>query len=289
MNIKLSVVVIMVVMLAAVAVGDVTQTHACDRAKIAALSTAKADGADVWVTAALATLPADAGACCKATVANSVAACYEACYATKTAAVSSGYSGCTKSAAVQTAGASACTKSATKTAGADGCLPSMLAALPAGTGDCCKQAVTTAYNAYVANCTKSTTTTASTQLAVVRPASSASCYAAKTAATTTAGSYSCTKASATKVVYATIDVREGKRVELTVNWECSKCALKISDKCSTLFQTADGKFYRILDNNLVKDMRKSVKSDKDLKIVTRVRKVDGVKYLELDAFEVVKS
>ena len=103
----------------------------------------------------------------------------------------------------------------------------------------------------------------------------------KGVAARTAGASSCSK-SAAKTTASLADIRhhEGKRMILTGNTACGKCDLDLTEACQGIFQTADGKVYRLMKNNHVKAMR-STETDKGFRIVSYVRKLDGVKYLEV--------
>jgi hypothetical protein len=88
------------------------------------------------------------------------------------------------------------------------------------------------------------------------------------------------KASKTASI-ETVPYREGKRVVLAGHYVCGHCELGVSDGCQPGFQTKDGKNYLLIKNNLSSELRSSAR-DKDVEIVTRVRKLNGVKYLEVE-------
>ena len=258
--------------------------HACDGSKSASTASAK-----TWVDAALATMPADASSCCRTAVAGAVTACYNktANYASSTR--------CAKSAEAALAATGACSAgvASTKTAGKLSYNDIALAALPAAAGDCCKAAVSAALAQACASAK-----TASVKTAGVSSSCCASASTAKVAAVGT-GASACWKGSAStasarsgcsywktstaSIAYADISEREGKTIVLTGNATCGKCNLQVTDGCLTLFQTADGSYYRLIDNNHTGDMR-AAKADKGFKIVTRVVKLHGVKYLEVETF-----
>jgi hypothetical protein len=107
----------------------------------------------------------------------------------------------------------------------------------------------------------------------------ASC--SKSAAAKSAGAHSCSKsASAATASVADIRHREGKRIVLTGKAVCGKCNLGLTEKCNSVFQTADGSAYRLIKNNHVKTMRKT-ETPNGFRIVSYVRKFDGQKYLEV--------
>jgi hypothetical protein len=78
--------------------------------------------------------------------------------------------------------------------------------------------------------------------------------------------------------------RTGTRLVLTGTALCGMCNLKTTEACTPVFQTADGKIYPLMKNDYVKKMR-NTKTDNGFEIVTRVRRVDGVKYLEVEVLK----
>ena len=100
-----------------------------------------------------------------------------------------------------------------------------------------------------------------------------------------AGASSCSR-SASVATLAEINYREGKRVVLTGESVCGHCDLELTESCQAAFKTADGKIYRLMKNKKVTKMQ-NTKADKGFKIVTRVRKIDGEKYLEVRNFKVL--
>ncbi len=79
--------------------------------------------------------------------------------------------------------------------------------------------------------------------------------------------------------------REGESMTLTGHYVCGRCDLGVNDACRPGFQTKDGKNYLLVNNNLSKRLREMCQKakDQDVEIVTRVKKLDGVKYLEVEA------
>ncbi|MCZ6767066.1 MAG: hypothetical protein O7D32_09060 [bacterium] len=232
----------------AVGIGAFFVGHATDL--VACDNTRTAQG---YVNTALAAMPADAHACCKSAVATAVTAGYNACTA-----------GATK-----TAGAASCCASdktaAVTTAAAGTWVTFSMAALPADAYPCCKNAAQTALTAIASACSGT--------------ASVASC--SKYAYTTASG---CSYSKKVSLTYAEVNLHEGRRLVLTGNAVCSKCTFKTTESCSTLFQTADGNIYRLIDNNMIKGLRAA---EDDVKITTTVRKIDGVKYLEVETFKAI--
>lgn len=326
-------------------VGDAGQSVACDKAK-----TAKAEGANAWVTATLAAMPADSKACCKAAVARAITDCYNHAAAAKTANASgcsksadattasvkpaasssccpastasaktaSTSSSCSKSSAttasVKTAQSSSCSKSTAAQADyTTACVQNALAAMSPESHECCREAVAAAMEkvaqhcvagadmASVASttgsanyhCSSSAATTAMSassgcsKSAAARTAGTIACdKSTKTAGTSEYAKSSCSKNATASLVYADINQDVGKRVELTGHAVCGKCTLEATEACQSLFQTADGKIYKLIDNKVVKDLRKAESdSDKGFKIVTRVRETDNGKVLEVENFK----
>jgi hypothetical protein len=93
---------------------------------------------------------------------------------------------------------------------------------------------------------------------------------------------SCTSRPSKTATLESIDYREGKTLVLTGRYVCGTCELGVGDNCQPAFRTTDGKNYLLMRNNLSKQLRSDAR-DKDVEIVTRVRKFDGTKYLEVEA------
>jgi hypothetical protein len=79
-----------------------------------------------------------------------------------------------------------------------------------------------------------------------------------------------------------INQREGKQIVLTGHYVCGHCELGVVGKCQPAFQTKDGKNYLLVRNNLSTELRSKAR-DASVEIVTRVKKLDGAKYLEVEA------
>lgn len=82
-----------------------------------------------------------------------------------------------------------------------------------------------------------------------------------------------------------IDNREGDVVVMKGRYVCGTCelGLKAADGgCQPAFQTKDGKNYLLSKNNLSEKLRAEAR-EKDVEISSRVRKLSGVKYLEVEA------
>lgn len=105
------------------------------------------------------------------------------------------------------------------------------------------------------------------------------------AAAKTAMSGSCTMS--TKTAAAAVDVvpyREDKRLVLTGMYECGHCELGATAECSPMFKTADGKVYPLWNSDHVTALRKD-NTAKNVEIATVVKKVDGVKYLDIKSYK----
>lgn len=281
-----AIIAVMVVLAATVfLIGDARQLNACSTAEAAL---AHADCAAACEKAAAA-VTANAHACCKATIASVMAACNKS--ATKTASTD------------KAAGAAKCSKSAHATS-------AKIEAITANAADCCKKTVaeflaavqadvSVAYDKNVkANtgtkhaCSKSASSAAlaGTKSGCSKSASTAALAGTKSgcskgaSAAALAGTKSgCSKSSASAAEFASIPYHETKRVVLKGEAKCGKCTMNLTEACETVFKTADGKFYRLLKSPRVDKLREA-ESDKGFKIVTRVRRLDGVKYLELESF-----
>jgi hypothetical protein len=79
----------------------------------------------------------------------------------------------------------------------------------------------------------------------------------------------------------TINEREGARIVLVGHYACGKCDLGLDGGCQPAFQTKDGKNYLLIQNNLSKELETAAR-ETDMEIVTRVKKLDGAKYLEVE-------
>ena len=148
----------------------------------------------------------------------------------------------------------------------------------AGSGSCCEAKSASAANAG-GSCDKSA--------AVQTAGGTTSCdAAAKTAHAKTAGSAeSCEKS--TQTAAASVDAipyREDKRVVLTGTYECGHCGIGATAECSPMFKTADGKVYPLWNSDRVANLRDD-KAAKNVEIATVVKKVDGVKYLDVKSFK----
>jgi hypothetical protein len=79
-----------------------------------------------------------------------------------------------------------------------------------------------------------------------------------------------------------VNEREGKQIVLAGHYVCGHCELGVAGACQPAFQTKDGKNYLLVKNNLSRELR-SKAQDANVEIVTRVKRLDGTKYLEVEA------
>lgn len=79
--------------------------------------------------------------------------------------------------------------------------------------------------------------------------------------------------------------RESKRVTLAGSYACGHCTLNKTEDCSPMLKTADGKVYPLLQNSHAMEMRS--KEGKNLEVSGTVKKVDGVKYLDVKSYKVM--
>lgn len=232
--------------------GDSTRAVACDEtAKAASVSSCCATKGEAKSVSASA-------ASIRGAKAKNVSSC------SKGAAVTASMnSGCARSAAIQTA-AAGCDKSAAAAAVAAGCDKSANTAVAAGSS-CAKG---TAVAAGGDACCKSGTATA----AGSKEACKEVCDETKTATAIKAGTVN------------ELPYRENKRVVLTGAYVCGHCTLHVTDGCSPMFKTADGKVYPLIKNTESSSLRKA-DTGKGVEIASSVKKIDGVKYLEVKSYK----
>lgn len=244
--------------------GDSTRAVACDEtAKAASVSSCCATKGEAKSVSASA-------ASIRGAKAKNVSSC------SKGAAVTASMnSGCARSAAIQTA-AAGCDKSAATAAVAAGCDKSANTAVAAGSscakgtavaaGSSCEKG--TAVAAGGDACCKSGTATA----AGSKEACKEVCDETKTATAIKAGTVN------------ELPYRENKRVVLTGAYVCGHCTLHVTDGCSPMFKTADGKVYPLIKNNESSSLRKA-DTGKGVEIASSVKKIDGIKYLEVKSYK----
>jgi hypothetical protein len=201
------------------------------------------------------------------------------------AASSSDCSKATVTTASTQSAASCCAKGASKTATTAGSVhKAMIKSAVVAPG--AAPALNTA--AFAANMNGSTVT-----------AGSASCCESKSAAAMAGGSCDksaaaaksaglshCDQSTQTAAVVTDLPYREDKRVVLTGTYECGHCGIGATADCTPMFKTADGKVYRLWDSNRVADLRDN-NSAKTVEIATVVKKVEGVKYLDVKSYKLL--
>ena len=111
--------------------------------------------------------------------------------------------------------------------------------------------------------------------------------AAKTASTSKSCDSAVQTAGSAKTAAVAVDAvpyRENKRLVLTGSYECGHCGIGATAECAPMFKTADGKVYPLLDSERVSNLRDD-KASASVEISTVVKKIDGVKYLDVKSFK----
>ncbi len=203
-------------------------------------------------------------------------------------------SGCSQSAGMQ---ASGCPMSATTASVESGCPH---AAMTSGS-DCCagKATATTASlkstdcSAHMAAGTCAKSMTAAECSAHMAAMAAGTCgQAMKTSAagssccssmsTASAGCEKGADSAAIKQVSDEVPYAENKRVVLTGSYVCAHCSLHATEACAPMFKTEDGKIYPLMKTARASDLKKAGKT---VEVSTRVRRIDGVKYLEVTSYK----
>ena len=144
-------------------------------------------------------------------------------------------------------------------------------------GQSCAQAATS--HASGSGCAKTARSSGSC------PMASSSVDAGKGCPMSSADSKACARTCGSKpsktAKVETIKDREGSTLVLTGRYVCGHCELGVGEDCQPAFRTTDGKNYLLMKNNLSKQLRSDAR-DKDVEIVSRIKKLDGVKYLEVE-------
>jgi hypothetical protein len=110
-------------------------------------------------------------------------------------------------------------------------------------------------------------------------------HAAKTAAHGEEACCAATKTASLKGLVDEMPYKENKKVTLAGAYACGHCTLAKTEDCSPMFKTADGKVYPLFKNarsSAMKDME-----GKNIQVSGSVKKVDGVKYLEVKSYKVL--
>jgi hypothetical protein len=242
---------------ALVGAGDAGLAFACDKAtKTAAAATSSSDcSKDATKASAKTASVKTASSCC-------------AMDGAKTTTAGNVHKSMIKSAVVAP-GASPVLNTAAFAAGVSG------STVTAGSGSCCESKSASAASASGA-CDKS---------AAVKTAGAGGSCDKSTAVKTAGTSGSCEKS--TKTAAAAVDevpYRESKRLVLTGTYECGHCGIGATAECAPMFKTADGKVYPLWNSERVSTLRND-KEVKNVEIATVVKKVDGVKYLDVKSYK----
>jgi hypothetical protein len=80
-----------------------------------------------------------------------------------------------------------------------------------------------------------------------------------------------------------IPYREAKRLVVVGTMACGSCTYKKTASCAPLLKTEDGKVYPLVKNHMIKRMHQA-ETEQGFELSTRVRKISGVKYLEVLSF-----
>lgn len=117
-------------------------------------------------------------------------------------------------------------------------------------------------------------------------ADKAGCCSSKTASAAGSGEKcGAVKTASLKGMVDEMPYRENKRVVLAGSYACGHCTLQKTEDCAPMLKTADGKVYPLLENNHAMGMRGS--EGKNLEVSGTVKKVDGVKFLEVKSYKVI--
>lgn len=111
-------------------------------------------------------------------------------------------------------------------------------------------------------------------------------HATKTAAAH--GEDACCAAGKTASLKGLVDempYKENKKVNLAGSYACGHCTLAKTEDCSPMFKTADGKVYPLFKNSRSSALKEL--EGKNIQVSGSVKKVDGVKYLEVKSYKVL--
>jgi len=114
-------------------------------------------------------------------------------------------------------------------------------------------------------------------------ASCRGCGAAGACCKTAAAKMRAKHISEIKSAVTELPYHESKRLVLSGQVLCGKCQLNKFETCQTLLKTNDGKLYPLLSNNKVHKLRMT-ESNNGFEITARVKRLDGIKYLEVISF-----
>ena len=81
-----------------------------------------------------------------------------------------------------------------------------------------------------------------------------------------------------------IPYRADKRLVLSGTMQCGHCSYEATESCAPLLKTVDGKVYPLAPGQILTKMKKTEAAD-GFEVTTRVKKIDGVKYLDVVSFK----
>jgi hypothetical protein len=116
-------------------------------------------------------------------------------------------------------------------------------------------------------------------------AAAAGCCEGKTASAEHGDECTGVKTASLKGLVDEMPYRENKRVVLTGSYACGHCTLQKTEECTPMLKTADGKIYPLLRNSHASELRMA--EGKNVEVSGSVKKVDGVKFLEVKSYKVL--
>jgi len=94
-----------------------------------------------------------------------------------------------------------------------------------------------------------------------------------------------TKTASLKGLVDEMPYKENKRVTLAGSYACGHCDLAKTEDCSPMLKTTDGKIYPLLQNARASELKDA--EGKNVEVSGTVKKVDGVKFLEVKSYKVL--
>jgi hypothetical protein len=247
-----------------------THAHTCDWCPG---ETASASGCAAHMASSECAATMSAGACASKMGAEGASASGCPFMMQQNAAVTADYKGCPHAVSAMVASNEHAGCSASMSASHEGCTGS--AAMVASAGHECMQNA----GAVAAHdgCTSANKTASA----------GAGCCGEAKSASTAAGDEACSsaKTASLKGVVDEMPYRENKRVVLAGSYACGHCTLQKTADCSPMLKTADGKIYPLFENARASELRDS--EGKNIEVSGTVRKVDGVKYLEVKSYKIL--
>jgi hypothetical protein len=208
-----------------------------------------------------------------------------ACDGNAKASTASATANCSSASAASLASSSGCSKSTAAVASAASCNKTASARV-ASSSSCNKSA-----NVVVAGygCNKSAAKTAGSGCSASSKVASGDCCDARNAVAgyTKKASEETPQehATALKEIVDVIPAGNNKRLVLTGSMECGSCSHHATAACAPLLKTSDGKIYPLINNQLVSKMRHDESAKNGFEVSTRVKKLYGVKYLDVVAYK----